>query len=83
MFEELYNALPVKVNLRHRGVMVDCACSLSGKHPEKIDHVFWYCQFSKKVWKRQELWYSLNFFPLGSFLDLFTWIVENGRERNL
>ncbi|KAL2900689.1 hypothetical protein RDABS01_025771 [Bienertia sinuspersici] len=45
------NAVPVKTNLRKRGIEVPLNCSLCGKEEENLSHLFRDCKLSQRVWK--------------------------------
>jgi len=56
------NALHVRGVLLHRGMMIDPTCPLCGEDIETIDHLFWDCSTTKRVWRLafQQQWVYLN-----------------------
>uniref|UniRef100_A0A803PJR1 Reverse transcriptase zinc-binding domain-containing protein n=1 Tax=Cannabis sativa TaxID=3483 RepID=A0A803PJR1_CANSA len=45
------NWLPTKINLRHKGMMIDSTCSICGRYTESLSHALWTCDKVKVVWK--------------------------------
>ena len=50
MWRLIQKCLPVKVNLREKGVDMEAACAVCGNQDETFEHVFFSCSFSKAVW---------------------------------
>lgn len=52
----LVNALPVKTNLDKRGISVNVLYTKCLSQPEHIDHIFWYCNYARKILKKSSIW---------------------------
>jgi hypothetical protein len=50
-----HNSLPVKMNLRRRGVELDTLCPMCHRLDEDCGHIFLKCRFAKSVWREANL----------------------------
>jgi len=44
------NILPVRVNLRKKGINLDLKCPICHKHDEDVEHLFMHCHSTKATW---------------------------------
>ncbi|XP_028085522.1 uncharacterized protein LOC114286545 [Camellia sinensis] len=66
----LHNILPVKGELKKRGLNIDPICSRCFQHEESIEHLFFDCPISQRVWRGLVL--GLDF-GVGRPLSFFSW----------
>ncbi|GLT60633.1 hypothetical protein SLA2020_333910 [Shorea laevis] len=50
MWKVLTNALPVKANLFHKGIVESPVCGLCGGDDESITHMLFTCQYAARTW---------------------------------
>jgi hypothetical protein len=50
-----HNSLPVKMNLRRRGLDLDTLCPMCHRLDEDCGHIFLKCKFAKSVWREANL----------------------------
>lgn len=58
----LFNALPCRQNLLHRGVQMDVTCPTCLSYHEDISNAFWLCKATRNIWKNSVLWPILRTF---------------------
>ncbi|CAL5421745.1 unnamed protein product [Camellia sinensis] len=66
----LHNILPVKHELKMRGLTIDVLCSRCSANDETIEHLFFDCPLSQRVWRGSIL--GLDF-GSGTPLSFFSW----------
>lgn len=66
----LHNIIPVKIELKKRGMPIDIICSRCFQHAESLEHLFFDCPISQRIWRGSTL--GLDF-GVGRPLSFFSW----------
>ena len=79
--DRLYNS--DKKKLKSRGIQGDTSCAWCGDPEKSINHVFFECPLTRKVWTLSKIPLNPNIFPIGSLfsnMDHLFWRVNPKME---
>lgn len=77
LWKVLHKIIPTKVVLFRRGMAGDMVCPVCGRSDETIEHLFFECEFGRRLWRASSL--GLDFI-VGSPVSFKEWLLEWVRE---